>query len=474
LEDLSEAKRGTRKGNQVDFMPSIEEALEFMKANDMRWVDLQFVNMDGQIQHRTVAAKSITEDSFSNGVESDLGAIFGHTSGLSLVPDSDTFARIPWEPNTMRVISNIVSTQEKERFVKDSRYSAERVNINAKAMGISDILMGSELEFYIFDNVTGDKLSPERGPNFLIDTREASWNPSPFWNSKNGAYMGQPHDTLYAARVQMSEIMEDHFRYGVEGHVHGRSANGQQKFTLREYNVKMAADALVTMKYVARNFAFIANNLATFMPLPVLGDKGSALNITQKLRKGASNLFYDEKGDYGLSQTALYYIGGLLEHAEALSIFTASTTNSYRKLRADPRYVAWSASAANALVRVPSGKNEGLSVSYAGADPASNPYLAYAAVAAAGLDGIKNKTDPGKPVNEDISSMDSKRMKELKIRALPASIMEAISALENDNKFLKGFISAELLAEYLEQRLAEHKENEKRVTPYELDRYFNR
>lgn len=458
-------------------MPSMEEALEFMKTNDMRWLDLQFVNIDGQLKHKTIAGKGIGEDLFLNGVEAELGGAFGFSGkALSLVPDPDSFARLPWEPNTMRIISNVFSMPEKERFVKDSRYSIERVNINAKAMGITDVQIGSEAEFYLFDNVTGDKLAPERGPNFLIDSREGYWNPSPFWSVRDGAFLAPPHDSLYAARVQIAEIMEDHFRYALDSHSHGRSANGQQKAKIREYNAKLAADAFVTLKYVVRNIAFIAGNVATFMPLPVMNDTGSALNITQRLKKGATNLFYDAKGDYAqLSQTALYYIGGILEHAEALSIFTAPTTNSYKRLKVDPRYVMWGRSNSNALVSVQSAtKDEERAITYAGADPSVNPYLAYAAVVAAGLDGIKNKADPGKPVDEDISGADSRRMKELKIRALPDSIMEAITALESDNKFLKGFISPELLAEYLEQRLAEHKENERRPTAFEMDKYFNK
>lgn len=450
-------------------MPSTEEALEFMKSNDFRWVDLQFVAADGTLHHKTVSARSVGEDAFSDGMAVGLEDVFGFPqSALALVPDQDTFARIPWEPSTMRMLCNIYSAG-RERFAKDSRYSIERVNINAKAMGITDVQMGSEAEFYIFDNVTGDKLSPERGPNYLIDTREAQWNPSPFWNARTGAYMSPPHDTLYAARVQIAELLNDHFRCPVESHSHGRSANGQQKFRLAESNAKLAADALLTLKYSARNVAFIANNVATFMPLPVLGDKGSAITISQRLMKGAANLFSDGKG---LSQTALYYMGGILEHAEALCVFTAPTTNSYRRLKSDPRYIAWGMNNPNALVR-PSAEGE-KGVLYAGADPSVNPYLAYAAVAAAGLDGIKNKADPGKPVDEDISSMDSRRMKELKIRALPSSILEAISALESDNKFLKGFISPELLSEYLEASLADHRENERRPTSYEMEKYFNR
>ncbi len=455
-------------------MPSVEESLEFIKTNEIKWVGLQFVNIDGQLQNKTISSKDFGSNAFSNGIGTELDEIFGYTGKrLTLVPDSDTFARIPWEPNTMRFISNIYST-DKERFMRDSRYSIERININAKAMGIGDVQIGTEIEYYLLDSVTGDKTVPERGSNYVVDTREALWNPTPFWNSKNGAFMSQPQDSFYAIRVQIAELMEDQFRYTIDSHSHGRSPNGQQKMKIRPYNAKIAADALITFKHIVRNILFIANGVATFMPFPISGDNGSALNINQRIRKGIVNLFYEEKGDFGgLSQTALYYIGGILEHAEALSIFTSPTTNSYKKLKSDPRYVTWSKTNQNALITIEQSEEE-RSIVYTGADPSVNPYLAYAVVVAAGLDGIKNKSEPGKPIDENILGMDNKKMKELKIRTLPGNITESISALESDNKFLKGFISSELLSEYLEQKLVEHKENEKRPTAFEMETYFNR
>ncbi|MFA5076924.1 MAG: glutamine synthetase family protein [Candidatus Micrarchaeia archaeon] len=457
-------------------MATVEEVLEFMKTSDAKWVDLQFVGIDGQVYHKSVPAKNVNEETFASGFETELGEVFGFTGkSLALLPDQDTYARVPWEASTMRVISNVYTMPEKERFAKDSRYSIERVNINAKAMGISDVQVGCDVEFYIFDNVTLEKVANDRGPNYLVETHEGNWNPSPYFNAKNGAYIGQPHDTLYPARTQIAELMDETFRYAVDSHSHGKSANGQQRMKIREYNAKMAADALVTLKYVAKNTAFVANNIATFMPLPIASDRGNSAYITQRLKKGNANLFYDEKDDYAqLSQNALYYIGGLLEHAEALCLFAMPTTNSYKKMRADPRYSVWGKSQ-NALVQVSGAyKSEDRVVSYCGADSSINPYLAYTAVVAAGLDGIKNKTDPGKPVDENLADLDSKRAKELKIKPLPSSITEAIAALDSDNKFLKGFFSPELLGEYLEMRLSEQKENERRPTAFEIEKYFNR
>ncbi|MBU0586850.1 glutamine synthetase family protein [Candidatus Micrarchaeota archaeon] len=456
-------------------MPSVEEAMNFMNSNEIKWVDLQFVNINGELQHKSVPVRSFDESSFENGIQTNLDDLFGPTaSSISIFPDQDTFARVPWEVASMRFISGMYSMPEKERYAKDSRYCIERLNINAKAMGVGEVKLASDCEFYIFDNVTVDKTTPERGPNFLIDTREAYWNPSPFFNYKNGAYLGQPHDVLHPARGQMAELLEDHFRYQVEFHTHGRSANSQQRMKFMELNAKMAADALFTLKFAVRNVSFISNSVSTFMPLPIGNEKGSSLIISQKLQKGTDNIFYERsESNMNLSQNALYYIGGLLEHAEALSVFTAPTTNSYKRMRNDPRYICWGKSP-QALVPIsPAMSKDQRSIAYV-ADPSVNPYIAYTAVVAAGLDGIKNKISPSKPVDEDLSSVSTAKLRELKIKMLPSNIMEAISALESDNKFLKGFIAPELLEHYLEQRVSEHRENEKRPTAFELEKYFNR
>lgn len=458
-------------------MPSKEESLEFMRKNNIKWVALHFLDLDGGFQHKVVSSSDVDEEIFSKGIQSDVSEIYGYSKEtLSLIPDSDTFARVPWEPNTMRLISNIYSMPEGERFVKDCRHSIERVNINAEALGISDVRIGSDIEFYLFDNVTVDKSSREGGSAYVLNSREAVWNPSPLWNKERGAFLCQPQDTFYAARVQIAQILEEQFHYAVHSHDHGRSPNAQQKIRLRECNAKIAADGLATLKYAIRNVAYIANNIATFMPLPIANDKGNSINITQKLSKGTKNLFYDKDEEYGkLSQTALYYIGGILEHAEALSVFTTPTTNSYKKLKTDPRYIAFSKTNPNALIYVPElGGEQERNITYTGADSSINPYLAYTAVVAAGLDGIKNKIDCGKPIDENLFEMSEKDRKTAKVKLLPSNILEAISALEKDSKFLKGFVAPELLADYLAQKIFEHNENEKRPTAFEIDKYFNR
>jgi len=377
----------------------------------------------------------------------------------------------------MRIICNVVLAPSGDRYLKDPRYVPERTVVNAKAMGITDLTISSELDFYVFDNVTIDKMTPQRGPNCLIESREAPWSPSPLWNSPDGAYFSQPFDTLYSARTQIGEVIEDSFRYIITKHFHGRSTSGQQTMGLAPLALTESADALETSKFVIRNLAFIANSMATFMPFPILGERGNELIMGFTLWKKDENVFYDSTDKYAqISQNARYFVGGLLEHAEALTIFTNPNPNSYKRLIADPRYITWGKRNSSAIVRIENeikNDRQGKRVVFNLADPSVNPYLAYGVVAAAGLDGIKNKIDPGKPVDEDLADMDEDEMKKAKVGTLPDSILEAIAALESDNKFLKGILSSELLESYLEDKIEEHKEQAARPTSYEFEKYFN-
>ena len=423
-------------------MPSIDEALDFQKKGDFKWVDLHFTSMNGEINRKTIPARDFGKNSFEQGIEVEpaLAERLGFAdSRVLLVPDPDSFARVPWDVNsTLRFICSLYTAPERERFVKDPRYCVERLNMNAKAMGAGEVAIGAECEFYLVDNVNPDR---------------------------------QGFDQFYTARTQIAESLEDYFRYTVSAHGQGRSQNGQQRIRLGALNAKIAADALVTLKHTVKSTSLISNTTSTFMALPTADDRPNGLNIFQKLQKSGENLFYDAEDKYAkLSQTALYYIGGILEHAESLALFTASTTNSYKKLRAEPKYAAWG-KGASCLVQIPDfTSEESRFVAYTASDPSANPYISYAAIASAGLDGIKSKASLGKAVDEAISS--SSKAKDAKAKPLPQGIMESVSALESDSKFLKGIMSSELLADYLEQKISEHQENERRPTTYEMEKYF--
>ncbi len=455
-------------------MSAIDDVLKYIATNEIRWVDLQFHDIRGRMHRVSVSNRKIGEASFGNGLyAADLGPIFGESSQgeLVLLPDPDTLARLPWEPATVRIICDIIVSLKKERFLKDPRYVAERVETNLRAAGVKSALVGAQVDCYLFDTATADKNNRARGAGLLMDSREAQWGPSPLSNVDNGAYVSSPQDAMYSARTQIAETMEDSFGMFVDQHRHGRSPTAQQTFELAERNLKAAGDAVSTLKFITKNLANTVNAAATFMPYPIEGEQGNSLNISMSLWKSSdNNVFFEGKEDYGqLSQTGRYFIGGLLEHAPALTLFCAPTPNSYRKLAMDNKKMGWSVNDHNALVFVPHAKKnirEAKRIVYTGADPSANAYMAYALAVSAGLDGIKNKIDPGEPV-------ESEKKKARVEKELPTSLYAAVQALESDTKFLKGIVPSELLGDYLDLKLAQHKESLTGVTALELQKYFN-
>ena len=455
-------------------MAAIDDVLKYIATNEIRWVDLQFFAVDGKLNRTSISNRKIDEGTFGKGVTAaDLEKVFGKTDQGELVlrPDPDSLSRIPWEPASVRFLCDIMAMPEKERFMKDSRYVAERMETNLGAAGIAYSKVGAEVDCFIFDTVTVDRTAPGRGTGALLDSRESFWGPSPLSNVKNGSFVCSPFDSLYAARCQASETLEDSFGVMVDGHRHGRSATAQQTFDLAERGLKAAADGFNTFKFVMRNLATAVNASCTFMPYPVEGESGNRLNIAASLWKTAdNNLFYDGKDDYAqISQAGRYYIGGLLEHAPALSLFTSPIPNSYKRLAAENMTMGWSARDKSTLVRVPYAKKnvkETKRIVYAGADPSVNAYLAYAAVVAAGLDGVKNKIDPGDPAEKESKK---KRV----VKELPEDLYGAIEALESDTKFIKGLVPAELLEDYLDLKLKQQKADRKAVSMEDHKRYYN-
>ena len=453
-------------------MSAIDDVLKYIATNEIRWIDLQFFGIEGNLHRTTVSNRKVDEDTFGRGARTaDLREVFGNTDQgeLVLLPDPDTLARLPWEPSTVRVLSDVIAMPGRERFLKDSRYIADRIETNLKAAGVSDAKIGAEINCYVFDTVTMEKVTTGRGAGALLDSREAKWGPSPLTLDK-GAYASQPYDSMYAARCQISETLEDSFGVLIDGHWHGESPTAQQTFELGERKVKTAADAINTLKFVTRNLATAVNVTSTFMPYPVQGERGNDLFMSMSLWKTAdNNIFYDANDKYAqISQNARYFIGGLMEHARALAVFTSPIPNSYKRLAKTPLTVGWSTTDSDALVFVPhSRKNskESTRLVFKGTDPSVNAHLAYSAVLAAGLDGIKSKIDPGDPSEEE-----SKKKKEI---LLPESLYEAIEALESDTKFIKGVVPPEFLEDYLELKLNQYKEDKEAVSMDDHRKYVN-
>lgn len=455
---------------------AVDEVLKYIATNEIKWVDLQFFDITGFLNKASISNRDVDEFMFTKGVHAaDLEQLFGRSEQgeLLLLPDDETMARLPWEPATIRLLCDITTAINNERYLKDSRYIAQRAQTNLEALGIKTSRVGAGVDFYIVDTATTDRTAKGRGSGTIVDSRESGWSPSPLSSISENMYVAQPYDSMYAARVQIAETLEDNFGYSIDSHRHGKGKTAQQNVDLKEYGLKTAADALSTLKFVVRNLANAVNAGVTFMPYPIEGETGSSLNISMSLWKTAdNNIFYDGTDEYAqLSQPGRYFIGGLLEHAAALSLFTMPTANSYKHLAAEPRVVAWSKVNRRAAVAVPhirKNYKEGKRIVFNAADPGINPHLAYAAVITAGLDGIKNKIDPGDPLDEEEGEV-----KKRKWNPLPSSLGGAIEAFESDPKFVKGVIPQEFLVDYLDLKLTENQQSMRSLSPWEMEKYWN-
>jgi len=461
-------------------LATASNVLKYISSNEIKWIDLQFIGVEGNLNRVSISSKEFGADEFTKGVGTpDLSEVYTDEDAKDLVlsPDPETFARVPWENRSIRMLCDVMHAINKERYLKDPRYIAGHTETNLKALGVTSAHLSSEVEFYVFDNVSLDRTKSGQSASHLIDSREANWTPSPFWNNEKGAYVNQPFDSISGGRGQIAETLDENYNYPVNYHSHGRAPTSQQRIGIKRKSLKTAADALVTLKSIARNSAFLTSTLCTFMPLPIPTEVGNSLTIGQSLWKKDRNVFYDAKDNYAqISQTGRYYIGGLLEHASALSVFTNPTVNSYARLKKDPYYIGWSRYSVGSVVKVPykiENDDNGKEIKFASADPSVNPYLAYSAVVAAGIDGIKRKLDPGDPVDEKIDKMDSSEKRKHKIKSLPGSLMEAMDALQNDVNFLKGTITPDMLSDYLDAKLEEVKESGGEVHPQDISRYFN-
>lgn len=454
---------------------AVEDVMKYIATNEIKWIDLQFFDLFGTMHRVSISRNDLEESSFSKGISAaDLSEVFGNSGQgeLILLPDPESLARVPWENSSIRLICDVVVAITGERFVKDSRYAIERVETNIEALGMKECRVGTETEFYMFENATTERTAVGRGGGTLVDSRESPWSPSPLAYKKSGSFVSPPTDSLYPARIQLSDTLEEQFGIPVESHHHGRGQTGQQCVDITHKSLKGAADAFATLRLVAKNIALVGNAVASFMPYPVEGEKGSSCNIHQSLWKGSdTSLFYDASDEYAqMSQAARYYIGGLLEHAPALCLFTNPTANSYRRLAADQKVYGWG-KGSSALVQVPYLKKndrERKRISFTLADSSINPYLAFSAVVSAGLDGVKNKIEPGDP-----SEGETGKKKSGPNKPLPESLKGAVESLNSDIKFLKGVFSAELLGDYVEMKLEEHRNSTKSINRWEMDRYFS-
>ncbi|HEV8595837.1 MAG TPA: type I glutamate--ammonia ligase [Thermoplasmata archaeon] len=475
----------------------VVSVLETATKEKVRWYDLWFVDLLGSLQHITVPANTVSEDDFRDGIgKLDGSSIKGfkeiHESDMVLYPDPSTFAILPFygpEDRTARFIVNVHEGGSHDRFSRDSRFIAQKAAKFAADAGYDTTYWGPEIEFFVFDGVrmlpSPDAVrNPWRGCGYEILSSEAPWSETGTTNFpirfKEGYYPAPPQDSLQDYRNVFCRHLMDDFGMMLDAHHHEVATAGQVEIDMRYDEMVRMADKVVTYKYVAKMVAAKFGKIATFMPKPIYGDNASGMHVHQSLWTKGKNAMYDPKDAYAeVSQTCRYYVGGLLEHARAMCAITNPTTNSYRRLVPGyeaPVFIAWSKRNRSANVRIPvyyKGIEHAKRIEYRTPDPSCNPYLAFAAMLCAGMDGIKKKIDPGDPVDEDIYKLDVHKRKEYGIRELPGSLKEAVEYLNTDYMFLKGVFTQDLLDKYSELKIGENLETSLRPSPYEFYRYLD-
>jgi glutamine synthetase len=423
---------------------------QLAKEAGVQIVDLKFVDLPGVWQHFSIPVRDLADDLFSDGIGFDGSSIRGfqqiHESDMLLVADPETAWVDPTlEIRTLSLLCNVIDPLTRKPYTRDPRYIAQKAEKYLKSTGIADtVYFGPEAEFYIFDDVRYDQSA--RCGYYYIDSEEGIWNtgreegPNLGYKlrHKEGYFPVPPADKLQDLRSEIILKMEE-IGITVEVHHHEVGTAGQAEIDMRFDTLTRMADNLMGYKYIIRNVAAKHGKVATFMPKPMFGDNGSGMHCHQSLWKGEVNQFYDEKGYAHISQTAKYYIGGLLKHAAALLAICAPTTNSYRRLVPGyeaPVNLVYSQRNRSAAVRIPvySTSPKTKRLEFRCPDPSTNPYLCFAAQLMAGLDGIKHKIDPGEPIDKDLYELEPHEAE--KIKSTPGSLGEVLDALEKDHAWL--------------------------------------
>ena len=426
------------------------EVVEFAKEKEVKIVDFKFTDLPGMWHHFSIPATELEEDLFEDGLGFDGSSIRGfqaiNESDMLLFPDPDTaivdpVCKIP----TLSLICNIKDPITLESYSRDVRYIAQKAEAYLKSTGLADTsYWGPEAEFFVFNDVRYGQ--NQHSGFYAVDSVEGSWNtgtdegPNLGYKPryKEGYFPVPPSDTLQDIRSEMILKMID-CGIDVEVHHHEVGTGGQGEIDLRFDTMTTIGDKLALYKYIIKNTARAHNMTATFMPKPLFEDNGSGMHCHQSLWKDGKNIFYDPQGYAGLSEAALYYAGGLLKHLPSLCAIIAPTTNSYKRLVPGyeaPVNLAYSQRNRSACVRIPvySQSERAKRLELRTPDPSCNAYLAFSAMLMAGLDGIRNQIHPGEPLDKDLYDLEPEELAE--IESTPASLAEALDALEDDHDYL--------------------------------------
>ena len=468
-------------------MSTVKDFLNFLEEEDIKFVDFRFTDSKGKLQHTAQFIDTINEDLFKEGIPFDGSSIAGwqeiHKSDMLLMPDLSNYIIDPFAAQpTVCVFCDVVDPDNGEPYHKDPRSIAKAALAHLEKSGIaSDAYFGPEAEFFVFDDVRF-----EVGMNRItseIDSSEGPYNSNGDYEDgntghrpaiKGGYFPVQPVDQLADLRGEMVEVM-DMIGLEMEKH-HHEVAPSQCELGFKFADLVKSADNLQLYKYVVHNVAHVYGKTATFMPKPVFGDNGSGMHVHQSLWDNGKPLFAGS-GYAGLSDEALYYIGGIIKHVKALNAFTNASTNSYKRLVPGyeaPVLMAYSSRNRSAACRIPYGSGEkSKRVEVRFPDPTANPYLAFAAMLMAGLDGIRNKIHPGDAMDENLYALPKERLD--KIPTVARSFREALEALQADHAFLlqDNVFSKDMIESYIELRMEEVERYETMPHPVEFELYYS-
>jgi glutamine synthetase len=466
---------------------SAADVLKTIKEKGIKFVDLRFTDTRGKEQHVTVPHHQVDASMFEDGKMFDGSSIAGwkgiNESDMILMLDPTTAVIDSFmEEPTMIIRCDIIEPSTMQGYERDPRSAAKRAEAYMKSTGIADqAFFGPENEFFIFDDVRW--AAQMQGAFYAIDSYEGAWQSGKQIEEgnlghrpgvKGGYFPVPPVDSLQDIRSAMCLTLED-MGLSVEVHHHEVATAGQCEIGVRFGSLVQKADDVMMLKYVVWNVAHAYGKTATFMPKPLVGDNGSGMHVHQSLAKGGKNLF---TGDLygGLSQTALYYIGGILKHAHALNAFTNASTNSYKRLVKGfeaPTLLAYSARNRSASMRIPHTHPKGRRVEVRFPDSTANPYLAFAAMLMAGLDGIANKIDPGPPSDKDLYDLPPEEEK--LIPTVSYSLQQSLEALDKDRGFLKagGVLNDSTIDAYIALKEQEITRFSMTPHPVEFDMYYS-
>ncbi|MGC8697318.1 MAG: glutamate--ammonia ligase [Halothiobacillus sp.] len=467
---------------------SVSHAMKIMEENGVKFVDFRFTDTRGKQQHVTYPAARVDEDVYESGMMFDGSSIAGwkgiNASDMILMPDPSTAVMDPFsEEPTMILVCDVIEPDTMQGYTRDPRSVAKRAEAYIQASGLADVAyFGPENEFFVFDDVRwGNDMS---GSFVKIDSKEAAWNSDkeyPEGNMghrpgvKGGYFPVPPVDSLHDLRQTMCLVLED-MGQTVEVHHHEVATAGQCEIGVGFSTLVKKADEVQTLKYVLQNVAHSYGKTLTFMPKPMFGDNGSGMHVHQSMAKDGKNLF---SGDSyaGLSEMALYYIGGIIKHAHALNAFCNPSTNSYKRLV--PHYeapvkLAYSARNRSASIRIPFVTNpKARRIELRFPDSTANPYLAFAAMLMAGIDGIQNKIHPGEAASKNLYDLPPEEEKN--IPEVAFSLDQALDALDTDRDFLKrgDVFSDDLIDAYLELKRGEVQRVRQLPHPVEFEMYYS-